>query len=230
MRDANNLGMKCSRAANRRRRTARKPKPSSVKAAEAIQNQCRSSAREEEVTYDQAQICCEAGHATTGQTVSGCNWQDRGLGRAHLWGRNALRACPVYRPNQLCWVLQTAHVIMEAELGDWKTGDFNQLALRSERKRLTVTLGGIVASNRARFTALGNHESDSCGRTYDHAGHLSPSVCLPRYKRAGRAVCETRNAAASQTNSPTDQYGRGEFSPVNPPRSECTRTSMEVYP
>jgi hypothetical protein len=31
--------------------------------------------------------------------------------------------------TELCWVLQTAHVIMEADLGDWKTGDFKQLAV-----------------------------------------------------------------------------------------------------
>jgi hypothetical protein len=24
--------------------------------------------------------------------------------------------------TELCWVLQTAHVILEADLGDWKTG------------------------------------------------------------------------------------------------------------
>jgi len=31
--------------------------------------------------------------------------------------------------TELCWVLQTAHVILEADLGDWKTGDFKQLAV-----------------------------------------------------------------------------------------------------
>ena len=31
--------------------------------------------------------------------------------------------------TELCWVLQTAHVILEADLGDWKTGDFKQLAI-----------------------------------------------------------------------------------------------------
>jgi hypothetical protein len=30
--------------------------------------------------------------------------------------------------TELCWVLQTAHVILEADLSDWKTGDFKQLA------------------------------------------------------------------------------------------------------
>jgi hypothetical protein len=29
--------------------------------------------------------------------------------------------------TELCWVLQTAHVILEADLGDWKTGNFKQL-------------------------------------------------------------------------------------------------------
>jgi hypothetical protein len=31
--------------------------------------------------------------------------------------------------TELCWVLETAHVILEADLGDWKTGDFKQLAV-----------------------------------------------------------------------------------------------------
>jgi hypothetical protein len=31
--------------------------------------------------------------------------------------------------TELCWALQTAHVILEADLGDWKTGNFKQLAL-----------------------------------------------------------------------------------------------------
>jgi hypothetical protein len=31
--------------------------------------------------------------------------------------------------TELCWVLQTAHVILEADLGDWKTGDFKQLTI-----------------------------------------------------------------------------------------------------
>ncbi len=30
--------------------------------------------------------------------------------------------------TELCWVLQTAHVILEADLSDWKTGDCKQLA------------------------------------------------------------------------------------------------------
>jgi hypothetical protein len=31
--------------------------------------------------------------------------------------------------TELCWVLQTAHVILEADLSDWKTGDSKQLAV-----------------------------------------------------------------------------------------------------
>ena len=31
--------------------------------------------------------------------------------------------------TELCWTLNTAHVIREAGLTDWKTGDFKQLAL-----------------------------------------------------------------------------------------------------
>jgi hypothetical protein len=29
--------------------------------------------------------------------------------------------------TELCWTLQTAHVIMEADLSDWKSGNFKQL-------------------------------------------------------------------------------------------------------
>jgi len=31
--------------------------------------------------------------------------------------------------TELCWVLQTTHVILGANLGDWKTGNFKQLAV-----------------------------------------------------------------------------------------------------
>lgn len=31
--------------------------------------------------------------------------------------------------TELCWVLQTAHVILEVNLGDWKTGNFKQLTV-----------------------------------------------------------------------------------------------------
>jgi hypothetical protein len=31
--------------------------------------------------------------------------------------------------TELCWVLETAHVILEADLTDWKTGDGKQLAI-----------------------------------------------------------------------------------------------------
>ena len=31
--------------------------------------------------------------------------------------------------TELCWVLQAAHVIVEADPGDWKAGNFKQLAL-----------------------------------------------------------------------------------------------------
>jgi hypothetical protein len=36
--------------------------------------------------------------------------------------------------TELCWVLQTAHVILEADLGDWKTGDFKQLAVFAQNE------------------------------------------------------------------------------------------------
>ena len=31
--------------------------------------------------------------------------------------------------TELCWFLQTAHVIVEADLADWRSGDFKQLAV-----------------------------------------------------------------------------------------------------
>jgi len=34
--------------------------------------------------------------------------------------------------TELCWVLQTAHVIVEADLSDWKSGDHKQLAVYVE--------------------------------------------------------------------------------------------------
>jgi hypothetical protein len=36
--------------------------------------------------------------------------------------------------TELCWVLQTAHVILEADLSDWKTGDCKQLAVFVENE------------------------------------------------------------------------------------------------
>jgi hypothetical protein len=36
--------------------------------------------------------------------------------------------------TELRWVLQTAHVILEADLGDWKTGNFKQLAVFVEHE------------------------------------------------------------------------------------------------
>ncbi len=36
--------------------------------------------------------------------------------------------------TELCWVLQTAHVILEADLSDWKTGDCKQLKLFVENE------------------------------------------------------------------------------------------------
>ncbi len=36
--------------------------------------------------------------------------------------------------TELCWTLHTAHVIVEADLSDWKTGDFKQQALYSKKE------------------------------------------------------------------------------------------------
>jgi hypothetical protein len=37
--------------------------------------------------------------------------------------------------TELCWVLQTAHVILEADLSDWRTGDSRQLAVYVQNER-----------------------------------------------------------------------------------------------
>ena len=36
--------------------------------------------------------------------------------------------------TELCWVLQTAHVVVEADLSTWKTGDFQQPALYAKNE------------------------------------------------------------------------------------------------
>jgi hypothetical protein len=36
--------------------------------------------------------------------------------------------------TELCWVLQTAHVILEADLSDWKTGDSKQLTVYAQNE------------------------------------------------------------------------------------------------
>jgi hypothetical protein len=36
--------------------------------------------------------------------------------------------------TELCWSLQTAHVLREADLSDWKTGDCKQLAVYAENE------------------------------------------------------------------------------------------------
>ena len=36
--------------------------------------------------------------------------------------------------TELCWTLQTAHVLMEADLSDWKTGDCKQLKLYAKNE------------------------------------------------------------------------------------------------
>jgi hypothetical protein len=36
--------------------------------------------------------------------------------------------------TELCWTLQTAHVLREADLSDWKTGDYKQLKLYAENE------------------------------------------------------------------------------------------------
>ena len=65
--------------------------------------------------------------------------------------------------TELCWVLQTAHVILEADLGDWKTGDFKQLAIfvRNESD-LGYPWLEFCASTRARLRGFSERESHSC--------------------------------------------------------------------
>jgi hypothetical protein len=36
--------------------------------------------------------------------------------------------------TELCWVLQTAHILRESDLSDWKTGDCKQLAVYAENE------------------------------------------------------------------------------------------------
>jgi len=36
--------------------------------------------------------------------------------------------------TELCWGLQTAHVLREADLSDWRTGDYKQLAVYAENE------------------------------------------------------------------------------------------------
>jgi hypothetical protein len=36
--------------------------------------------------------------------------------------------------TELCWVLQTAHVLREADMSDWKTGDCKQLKIYAENE------------------------------------------------------------------------------------------------
>jgi hypothetical protein len=36
--------------------------------------------------------------------------------------------------TELCWSLQTAQVLRESDLSDWKTGDYKQLKLYSENE------------------------------------------------------------------------------------------------
>jgi hypothetical protein len=45
--------------------------------------------------------------------------------------------------TELCWVLQTAHVILEADLSDWKTGNCKQLRRFVENESdYSVQVGG----------------------------------------------------------------------------------------
>jgi hypothetical protein len=36
--------------------------------------------------------------------------------------------------TELCWTLQTAHLLRESDLSDWKTGDCKQLAVYAENE------------------------------------------------------------------------------------------------
>jgi hypothetical protein len=56
-------------------------------------------------------------------------------GKVVAWAEHAFEQGILYvrvrftDQTELCWVLQTAHVIVEADLSDWKTGDRRQLAV-----------------------------------------------------------------------------------------------------
>jgi len=36
--------------------------------------------------------------------------------------------------TELCWKLATTHVIVEADLADWETGNFRQLAIYAQNE------------------------------------------------------------------------------------------------
>jgi hypothetical protein len=56
-------------------------------------------------------------------------------GRVVAWAEHTFEEGMLYvrvrftDQTELCWVLQTAHVILEADLTDWKTGDCKQMAV-----------------------------------------------------------------------------------------------------
>ena len=41
--------------------------------------------------------------------------------------------------TELCWTLRTVHIIEEADLSDWKTGNFKQLRVYVDREKAMGT-------------------------------------------------------------------------------------------
>lgn len=74
---------------------------------------------------------------------SSARFEDQGPGKQYLgvrgkvvaWAEHVFEEGMLYvrvrftDQTELCWVLQTAHVILEANLTDWKTGDGKQLSV-----------------------------------------------------------------------------------------------------
>jgi hypothetical protein len=56
-------------------------------------------------------------------------------GKVVLWAHHSFEEGSLYLrirfndQTELCWTLRTAHVIQEADLSDWTTGDCEQLAI-----------------------------------------------------------------------------------------------------
>ncbi len=49
------------------------------------------------------------------------------------WAEHVFEEGMIYE-TELCWTLQTAHVLREADLSDWKTGDCKQLKVYAENE------------------------------------------------------------------------------------------------
>ena len=61
-------------------------------------------------------------------------------GKVVAWAEHVFDAGMLYvrvrftDQTELCWKLQTRHVIVEADLANWESGDFQQLAVYAENE------------------------------------------------------------------------------------------------